>query len=209
MQGKQSLDISPTFLPRTRTGHFCKTWSKFNQINTTIMQCERLVILTTALVSIMAANLALAKDYYQILGVSRTASDRQIKKAFRRLAMKYHPDKNKSKGAEEQFRQIVQGTFYFVYIVKSYHSQIQTSAGQVLFILQSLVAYGGKRIEPLGVCVFAFGVEVEIVFTVLLGRFCCSFVAANSISAGDFSNAMGSCIISRGSFIRLIDICGF
>ena len=105
--------------------------------------------------------------------------------------MKYHPDKNKSKGAEEQFRQIVQGTFYFVYIVKSYHSQIQTSAGQVLFILQSLVAYGGKRIEPLGVCVFAFGVEVEIVFTVLLCRFCCSFVAANSISAGGFFERNG------------------
>jgi len=72
------------------------------------MQCERLVVLTTALFSIMAANIALAKDYYQILGVSRTATDRQIKKAFRKLAMKYHPDKNKSKDAEEKFREIAQ-----------------------------------------------------------------------------------------------------
>lgn len=75
------------------------------------MQCERLVVLTTALFSIMAANIALAKDYYQILGVSRTATDRQIKKAFRKLAMKYHPDKNKRKDAEEKFREIAQGKF--------------------------------------------------------------------------------------------------
>ncbi|XP_054164166.1 dnaJ homolog subfamily B member 9-like [Oppia nitens] len=47
-----------------------------------------------------------AKDYYQLLGVSRDASERDIKKAFRKLAVKYHPDKNKAKDAEDKFREI-------------------------------------------------------------------------------------------------------
>ncbi|XP_042571360.1 dnaJ homolog subfamily B member 9a [Cyprinus carpio] len=58
---------------------------------------------------VMITELILArKDYYDILGVPKDASERQIKKAFHKLAMKYHPDKNKSPDAETKFREIAE-----------------------------------------------------------------------------------------------------
>jgi len=46
------------------------------------------------------------KDYYEILGVGRDATDEDIKRAFRKLAFQYHPDHNRSDGAEEKFKEI-------------------------------------------------------------------------------------------------------
>ncbi|MEQ1439698.1 DnaJ C-terminal domain-containing protein [Fontimonas sp. SYSU GA230001] len=46
------------------------------------------------------------KDYYKILGVSRGATSDEIKRAYRKLAREYHPDKNKAKGAEDKFKEI-------------------------------------------------------------------------------------------------------
>ncbi|MGQ9722318.1 MAG: molecular chaperone DnaJ [Candidatus Jordarchaeum sp.] len=46
------------------------------------------------------------RDYYEILGVSRDATKDQIKNAYRKLAMEYHPDRNKSPDAEEKFKEI-------------------------------------------------------------------------------------------------------
>ncbi|XP_055999340.1 dnaJ homolog subfamily B member 9-like isoform X2 [Ostrea edulis] len=70
------------------------------------MKCENLVLLT-ALCGIWTVNISLAKkDFYEILGVKKNATEKQIKRAFRKLAVQYHPDKNKEKDAQAKFLEI-------------------------------------------------------------------------------------------------------
>ena len=46
------------------------------------------------------------KDYYDVLGVGKTATQQEIKSAYRKLALQYHPDRNKTKEAEEKFKEV-------------------------------------------------------------------------------------------------------
>ena len=50
----------------------------------------------------------MGKNYYTTLGIERQSTDDEIKKAYRKLALKYHPDKNKHPGAEERFKEIAE-----------------------------------------------------------------------------------------------------
>ncbi len=66
--------------------------------------------------SICLSEIVAEKNYYKTLGIDKTASDREVKKAFRKLALQLHPDKNKSPNAEEKFREIAEGKFdWFVF----------------------------------------------------------------------------------------------
>lgn len=51
---------------------------------------------------------AMGKDYYKILGIPKGSNDDEIKKAYRKMALKFHPDKNKNPGAEEKFKDIAE-----------------------------------------------------------------------------------------------------
>lgn len=50
----------------------------------------------------------MGKDYYKVLGIARGASEDEIKKAYRKQALRFHPDKNKSPGAEDKFKEIAE-----------------------------------------------------------------------------------------------------
>lgn len=53
----------------------------------------------------MGSSVAAKRDYYEVLGVERNASPEQIKRAFRQLALQYHPDRNKAPDAEARFKE--------------------------------------------------------------------------------------------------------
>jgi len=68
--------------------------------------CGSMAVLRLSLFLSLAA-LTLAKcKHYAVLGIQPSASDKEVKKAFKKLAIKYHPDKNKEEGANEKFQEI-------------------------------------------------------------------------------------------------------
>jgi len=66
------------------------------------------IFVTCLLFGVLEILAAQAANYYKSLGLKKGASDRDIKKAFRKLALKYHPDKNSEPGAENKFREIAE-----------------------------------------------------------------------------------------------------
>jgi preprotein translocase subunit Sec63 len=72
-------------------------------LSSSIMNNRVRLLLVTLLLAYIVAVLA-GRDYYQILGVKKQGlTDRALKKAYHKLSLKYHPDKNKEPGAEAKF----------------------------------------------------------------------------------------------------------
>ena len=96
-----------------------------------------LICFTFLVVSLLLIiETVMAKDYYEILGVARDASTRQIKKAFRSLSMKYHPDKNRgNKEAEEKYLEINKGnnSFFFNNTLLNSHTRMNASLSKKVY----------------------------------------------------------------------------
>src|SRR6201991_5171566 len=99
------------------------------------------------------------RDYYEVLAVSRTATDQEIKSAYRRLAMKYHPDKNPNDAsAEEKFKEAAEAYSVLSHTDKRLpydrfgHAGVSSGAGA-----GSWVAPGFGGIEDILGDLFGFG----------------------------------------------------
>lgn len=77
--------------------------------NPAAMATAQSVLLLAVHILLISEFILAKRDYYDILGVARDATERQIKKAFHKLALKYHPDRNKGPDAEAKFREIAEG----------------------------------------------------------------------------------------------------
>lgn len=79
------------------------------KVPTSIMATAQSVLLLAVHILLISEFLLAKRDYYDVLGLRKDATERQIKKAFHKLALKYHPDRNKDPDAEAQFREIAEG----------------------------------------------------------------------------------------------------
>lgn len=79
--------------------------------------CVVLLLLTLSFQSLRAAA-ETRGNYYEILQVEPTASASEIKKSFRKLALKFHPDKSNGADAEKRFREALEGIFLFFIFFK-------------------------------------------------------------------------------------------
>jgi molecular chaperone DnaJ len=87
------------------------------------------------------------RDYYEVLGVSRDADKKAIKDAFRKLALKYHPDRNKEPGTEERFKEIAEAYAVLLDPKKRAEYDMRGHAGVAGFTSEDL--FGGINFEDL------------------------------------------------------------
>ena len=91
---------------------------------------NRLCLLMLAFICLETIVESSKESYYKILGVDKKASKQDIKKAFRKLAVHYHPDKNDSPDAEEKFREIAEAYEVLSDDEKRRHYDMNGGSGQ-------------------------------------------------------------------------------
>ncbi|XP_019634299.1 PREDICTED: dnaJ homolog subfamily B member 9-like [Branchiostoma belcheri] len=72
------------------------------------MRSQEVLFVGCVFLVLLMDSILAKRDYYEVLGVPKTATEKQIKRAFRKLAVQYHPDKNKDPDAESKFREIAE-----------------------------------------------------------------------------------------------------
>lgn len=102
------------------------------------------------------------KDYYEILGLSRDASESEIKKAFRKRAREYHPDVNKSADAEERFKEINEA---FDVLSDPQKREMYDRYGSV----EGMGSFGGQGAYVDFSDIFGGGMGVEDIFSTFFG----------------------------------------
>lgn len=96
--------------------------------------------------------MATQKDYYQVLGVSKNSSADEIKRAYRKLALQYHPDRNKGKEAEEKFKEVTRA---YEILSDSQKKQAYDQFGHAAF--EQASPFGGGAGGPFGAGQGGFG----------------------------------------------------
>lgn len=115
--------------------------------------------------------MATKRDYYEILGVNKSASDEELKSAFRKLAKKYHPDINKEADAQEKFKEI--GEAYSILSDKNKRSQYDQMGHESFTRSGGASASGGNPFGGYGGFNGGFssfdGVDLDSILDELLG----------------------------------------
>ena len=110
----------------------------------------------------------MGRDFYSVLGVPRNAPSEDIKKAYKRQALLFHPDKNKSPGAEEQFKKISEA---YSVLIDPDKRQIFNAYGEEGLKNEGSFGFGYFP-DPVNIFRDVFGDDPEFAFTGLLFFFC-------------------------------------
>lgn len=98
---EKTLEVSAPFIRKISR-------SEWSHSSRTVFTGERVRLAGSEQPAGLVRNGKMGKDYYDILGIQKDASEDDIKKAYRKQALRYHPDKNKSPGAEDKFKEIAE-----------------------------------------------------------------------------------------------------